>query len=74
MAHRRWPHHSLRPSIRRGDITVASSHPGARARCEHEGIEKTLHRLRADFHIPGERDVVHDFVRTYEVCQRNKGE
>jgi hypothetical protein len=40
----------------------------------HEGTEKTLHRLRADIHILGQRDVVCDFVCACEVCQRNKGE
>jgi hypothetical protein len=27
---------------------------------EHEGIQKTLHRLRADFYIPGDRSLVAD--------------
>jgi hypothetical protein len=38
----------------------------------HEGIQKTLHRLRADFYIPGDRALVRDLVRTYTTCQRNK--
>jgi hypothetical protein len=40
----------------------------------HEGTEKALHRLRADFHIPDARTVVHDWVRKCGVCQRNKTE
>jgi hypothetical protein len=40
----------------------------------HEGVHKTLHRLRADFHIPQDRLVVQEFVRGCLVCQRNKGE
>jgi len=40
----------------------------------HEGIQKTLHRLRSDFHIPGDRRLVLEFVRNYETCQRNKTE
>ena len=38
----------------------------------HEGIQKTLVRLRADFYIPGDRRLVHDFVRSCDTCQRNK--
>jgi hypothetical protein len=34
----------------------------------HEGVTKTLHRLRADFHIPGVRTLVAESVRTYETC------
>ena len=40
----------------------------------HEGIQKTLHRLRADFYVPGDRALVRDWVRSCEVCQRNKTE
>jgi hypothetical protein len=29
---------------------------------DHEGTQKTLHRLRADFHVPGTWEVVRDFV------------
>jgi hypothetical protein len=39
----------------------------------HEGVHKTPHRFRADFHTPNDRVVVQDFVRTCIVCQRNKG-
>ena len=38
----------------------------------HEGVQKTLHRLRADFYIPGDRALVHDWVRSPMTCQRNK--
>jgi len=40
----------------------------------HEGVHKTLHRLRADFHVPNDRVVVQDFVRACTTCQRNKSE
>ncbi|KAK1661786.1 hypothetical protein QYE76_049945 [Lolium multiflorum] len=40
----------------------------------HEGIQKTLHRLRADFYIPGDRTLVRDWVRSCVTCQRNKTE
>jgi hypothetical protein len=40
----------------------------------HEGVHKTLHRLRADFHIPCDRRVVRDFVRACMVCQSNKSD
>jgi len=38
----------------------------------HEGVQKTLHRLRSDFYIPGDRSLVQDWVRTCDTCQRNK--
>jgi hypothetical protein len=38
----------------------------------HEGIQKTLHRLRADFYIPGDQSLVADWVRSCVTCQRNK--
>jgi hypothetical protein len=40
----------------------------------HEGIQKTLHHLRADFQILGAREVVRDFVQACVVCQQNKTE
>jgi hypothetical protein len=40
----------------------------------HEGIQKTLHRLRADFYIPHDRALVRDWVRSCATCQRNKTE
>jgi hypothetical protein len=39
-----------------------------------EGVQKTLHRLRSDFYIPGDRALVKDWVRTCTTCQRNKTE
>lgn len=39
---------------------------------DHEGIQKTLHRVRGDFYMPGMRRAVEDFVRDYTICQRNK--
>jgi len=38
----------------------------------HEGVQKTLHRLRAEFYIPGDRSLVQDWVRSCSTCQRNK--
>ncbi|KAK1680969.1 hypothetical protein QYE76_041817 [Lolium multiflorum] len=40
----------------------------------HEGVQKTLHRLRADFYIPGDGVLVRDWVRACVTCQRNKTE
>jgi hypothetical protein len=40
----------------------------------HEGLEKMLHRLHTDFHLPGARWLVREFVRSCTVCQRNKME
>jgi hypothetical protein len=40
----------------------------------HEGVQRTLHRLRRDFHFPDMRRVVQDFVRGCATCQRNKSE
>lgn len=34
----------------------------------HEGVHKTLHRLRADFHLPNDRVPVQDFIRSCLVC------
>jgi hypothetical protein len=39
-----------------------------------EGVQKTLHRLRADFYIPGDGALVRDWVRSCVTCQRNKTE
>jgi hypothetical protein len=36
---------------------VAASHTSG-----HEGVQRTLHRLRADFHVPRARQLVQDFV------------
>ncbi|XP_071678585.1 uncharacterized protein [Lolium perenne] len=40
----------------------------------HEGVQKTLHRLRPDFYIPGDGALVRDWVRACVTCQRNKTE
>jgi hypothetical protein len=40
----------------------------------HEGMQRTLHRLRRDFHFPDMRRVVQDFVRACPTCQRFKTE
>jgi hypothetical protein len=40
----------------------------------HEGVQKTLHRLRADFYIPDDRVLVQDWVCMRSTCQRNKME
>ena len=40
----------------------------------HEGIQKTLLRLRSEFFIEHDRNVVGDYVRSCSVCQRNKTE
>jgi hypothetical protein len=42
--------------------------------CGHEGIEKTLHWLRADFHVPSARALVRDFVSACTTCQCNKAD
>jgi hypothetical protein len=39
-----------------------------------EGIAKTLHRLHADFHVPGSCAIITEFVRACTTCQRNKAE
>ena len=54
---------SLWPSI------LATAH-GA----EHEGVQKTLHRLRASFYNPGANRLVRDYVHGCATCQRNKTE
>jgi hypothetical protein len=40
----------------------------------HEGAEKTLHKLRRDFYVPGARSAVQEHVRACAMCQRNKVE
>ena len=40
----------------------------------HEGVQRTLHRLRRDFHFPNMRHLVQDFVRACATCQRYKSE
>jgi hypothetical protein len=36
----------------------------------HEGVQRTLHRLRCDFHFLNMKQVVEDFVRECVTCQR----
>jgi len=38
----------------------------------HEGVQKTLQRLCADFYVPHDRRLVQEFVRACPTCQRNK--
>ena len=40
----------------------------------HEGVQRTMHRLRRDFHFPNMRRLVQDFVRACATCQRYKSE
>lgn len=40
----------------------------------HEGVQRTLHRLRRDIHAPNLKRVEQDFVRAYATCQRYKSE
>jgi hypothetical protein len=40
----------------------------------HEGIQKTLHRVKADLHTPRLRAMVQEFVQVNTVCQKNKVE
>ena len=40
----------------------------------HEGVQRTLHRLRRDFHFPNMKKLVQDMVRACDVCQRYKSE
>lgn len=40
----------------------------------HEGVEKTVHRLRAEFYNPHLLKKVRKYVRGCAVCQRNKSE
>jgi hypothetical protein len=41
---------------------------------DHEGVQRTLHRFRRDFHFPDMRRVVQDFVRACATRQRYKSE
>lgn len=51
-----------------GDI-LAATHDVA-----HEGVQKTLHRLCYDFHLPQARSMIQDYVQARVTCQRNKTE
>ena len=41
---------------------------------DHEGVQRTLHRLRRDFHFLDMRRIVQDLVRACATCQRYKSE
>jgi hypothetical protein len=62
----------------RGKVYVATDSPSLPAILTaahgmgHEGIEKTLHRLRRDFFIPGATAAVKEHVQACVICQRNK--
>lgn len=65
---------------RRGCIYVPPSSPSLTSiltavhAAGHEGVQKTLRRLRQDFHVPKDRVMVQDFVRACATCQHNKSE
>jgi len=40
----------------------------------HEGVQKTLHRLRPSFYNPAANSLVRKLVHSYATCQRNKTE
>ena len=40
----------------------------------HEGVQRTMHRLRRDFHFPNMKQLVQELVRVCLVCQRYKSE
>ena len=40
----------------------------------HEGVQKTLNQLRASFYNPRASRLVRDYVKSCDVCQRNKTE
>lgn len=47
-------------------VVIAASHD-----VSHEGIQKTLHRVRSDFYMVGMRRAIEDFVRACTTCQHN---
>ncbi|WVZ62319.1 hypothetical protein U9M48_012081 [Paspalum notatum var. saurae] len=44
------------------------------AHTAHEGIQKTLHCLHANFYVEHDRAIMCDYVRACTTCQRNKTE
>jgi hypothetical protein len=40
----------------------------------HEGIHRTLHRLRRDFHFSAMRRIVQEFAQACSTCQRYKSD
>ena len=67
LLHGRWVFVPAHDDLRHQVLQLAHS-------AGHEGVQKTLHRLRADFYIPGDRALVRDWVRSCQTCQRNKTE
>lgn len=56
------------PSPLVGEVLAAARDAG------HEGVQKSLHRLRRDFHLPLARAALQQYIRACQVCQRNKTE
>lgn len=40
----------------------------------HEGVQKTMERIRRDFYWKGWKKSIQEFVSTCQICQRNKWE
>lgn len=64
---------------KQGRVFVAARSPSLPALLDvahtgHEGVERTLHRLCADFTVPNTKQVVQDHVHACTICQRNKVE
>jgi hypothetical protein len=55
-------------------LSMASAALYSANRVGHEGVAKTLHRLRVDFHLPDTRAAVQDYVCACGVWQQNKTE
>ena len=51
------------------DVVLQLAHTEA-----HEGIQKTLQRLRTEFFVEHDRRRVHDFIQSCATCQKNKTE
>jgi hypothetical protein len=67
-------HHAPRPHLRSGRV-----HPVARASHQahgsgHEGVQKTLDRLRASFYSHHAPRMVRHFAKSCTICQRSKTE
>jgi hypothetical protein len=70
---RGWAHHGLWESLRTTVVPGRAVDPCKRpwrsvSSCGHEGTEKTLHRVRVDFFLPGARVAVREFVRAGVTC------
>jgi hypothetical protein len=74
MACPRQPHPARRPRLPHGDLPLLQSMLQLAHGAGHEGIHKTLQRLRAHFHVPHDRALVWDYVRVCATCQHNKTE